>query len=90
MVEPLDNEGESVSVATCINGLRARIRQLKAQLVRVRAEVIEECATAIRQACAACGGTGAAHQSGPDTWDECEYCGRPIAAIRALHTKGML
>ncbi len=50
----------------------------------------EACCVKIRADCQACEGTGyLAHNpesgpSGPYDPDECEYCGRPIAAIRAL------
>lgn len=40
----------------------------------------EDCCTAIRAACGMCEGSGYADGSGDS---ECEYCGRPIAAIRA-------
>ena len=43
-----------------------------------RAQAFEEAAIKVRHDCPACSGTG---QCGPD---ECEYCGRPIDAIRAL------
>ena len=46
----------------------------------------EECAKAIRKSCEVCGGSGYATyvnvEHGED-FPECEYCGRPIAVIRA-------
>lgn len=38
----------------------------------------EACATQVRHDCSACEGSGHA-----DAETECEYCGRPMAAIRA-------
>ena len=44
----------------------------------------EGCIAAIRAACGPCLGTG--HADGVEE-AECEYCGRPIAAIRARGAK---
>lgn len=55
----------------------------KVVIAIVRNATLEEAATAIRHECGMCSGTGFADQSGDV---ECEYCGRPLAAIRALAT----
>jgi hypothetical protein len=43
---------------------------------------MEKAAVSVRAACGACEGTG---HAGDDA--ECEYCGRPMAAIRAVMDK---
>lgn len=57
--------------------------QLAALLASVRDKEREACAQKIRHDCVACDGTG--HASADS---ECEYCGRPIAAIRARGQQG--
>ena len=50
-------------------------------------DTLEKCARVIRESCVACSGTGCAdyesamHGAIPE---ECEYCGRPIAAIGVI------
>ena len=60
--------------------------QIAAALVEVDRRAREECAKAIRKSCEVCGGSGYATyvnvKHGED-FPECEYCGRPIAVIRA-------
>ena len=43
----------------------------------------EACAKRIRASCSACGGTGVGGVDPRGDAVECEYCGRPIAAILA-------
>ena len=37
---------------------------------------------AVRESCTSCSGSGYARPDDPTCQDECEYCGRPIVAIR--------
>lgn len=51
-----------------------------------RKKVIQECADAIRDHCEACDGTGHESSDPEASPGECEYCGRPRAAL--LHVDG--
>jgi rubrerythrin len=56
-----------------------RVNELSAQLATARADALEEACGSVRHECSACGGSGHA-----DANTECEYCGRPMQAIRNL------
>ena len=54
-------------------------QQIRKRIAEAVAEEREACAAQVRHDCTACAGTGLV--TGANT--ECEYCGRPMAAIRA-------
>ncbi len=56
----------------------------KAAIPIIRDDVLEKAANRIRADCPMCVSGYADHGNSPD---ECEYCGRPIAAIRAMKGK---
>jgi hypothetical protein len=49
-----------------------------------RTQALQDAVDTIRGACEPCGGTGNAKGYPNPEYDECEYCGRPIAAVKAL------
>ena len=69
----LHGEGAAEQASLCdIVGM------IKPAIEKARMEEREACAQQVRHDCTACEGTGHA-----DADTECEYCGRPMAAIRA-------
>ncbi len=58
-----------------------RIAELEAERDSIRDEALEEAMAKVRHDCTMCEGSGYADPTGEA---ECEYCGRPRAAIRAL------
>jgi hypothetical protein len=63
-----------------------------AEAGKLRTKTLQDAIDAIRAACEPCGGTGyeprTVYDENGDAWpahsEECEYCGRPIAAIKGL------
>ena len=55
---------------------------LASAITKAEADVQERCCKVIRAACLVCKGTGLADRDARSDAEECEYCGRPIAAIR--------
>lgn len=82
------NGGSSCS--SMLDQMNAACATLLSHIDAQRNEVIEECKAHIRASCRVCAGTGNADHDPylPDGDNmECEYCGRPMDALRALKSK---
>ena len=74
-----DNFDTTTAMGIMVFHMLATFAQFERDLVQ---EVVEECALQVRHDCTACEGTGH-FLDGTGEPTECEYCGRPMAAIRA-------
>lgn len=61
---------------------------LAASYSALEREVVERLIAAVRAACVPCGGSGSGGPGPDGTEVECEYCGRPIHAIRQSGGEG--
>lgn len=63
------------------------INLLRGQRITARDDALEEAAKEVRAKCGPCKGTGNGDEYHVGYTGECEYCGRPRDAIRALKSK---
>lgn len=88
LIQSMKRNGCAIDVCTapgcgCMDNIEAALTA--ADLVGY-ARGIEDAANKVRHDCSVCGGSGyAEYQNHPeDEPMQCEYCGRPMEAIRAL------
>ena len=84
---PLDTFTESARETFVLN-VAAEIREAEADgFKRGRQAGLEDAVDQVRHDCSNCESTGHEPSADPLSPHECEYCGRPAAAIRSLMEK---